>query len=133
MKEWHQTFRSVSKKRELRTGTETIKLTLTSEPNYESHFVKYATTLYNEVPKPIQETQKYCAVVPRLKRYLFDKTLARSLSNWKKSGPEGDVWKEKRIVTLMFNQVFDFINCVCFPARLPWEELPIYVRDLMWC
>ena len=50
------------KKRELRTATETIKLTLTSEPNYESHFIKYATALYNEVPKPIQEAEKYCAV-----------------------------------------------------------------------
>ena len=47
------------KKRELRTATETIKLTLTSEPNYESHFIKQATTLYNEVPKPIQKTEKY--------------------------------------------------------------------------
>ena len=69
------------KKRELRTATETIKLTLTSEPNYESHFMKYATKLYNEVPEPIQEAEKYCAVVPKLKRYLFDKTLARSLAN----------------------------------------------------
>ena len=69
------------KKRELRTATETIKLKLTSEPNYESHFIKYATTLYKEVPKPIQEAQKYCAVVPKLKRYLFYKTLARSLAN----------------------------------------------------
>ena len=69
------------KKRELRTAAETIKLTLTSEPNYESHFLKYATTLYNEVPKSIQEAGKYCAVVPKLKRYLFDKTSARSLSN----------------------------------------------------
>ena len=49
--------------------------------NYESHFAKYATTLYNEVPKPIQEAEKYCAIVPKLKRYLFHKTLARSLSN----------------------------------------------------
>ena len=32
------------KKRELRTATETFKLTLTSEPNYESYFIKYATT-----------------------------------------------------------------------------------------
>ena len=55
------------KKRELRTATETIKLTLTSEPNYESHFLKYATTLYNEVPKSIQEAEKYCPVVPKLK------------------------------------------------------------------
>ena len=69
------------KKPELRTATKTIKLTLTSEPNYESHFIKYATTPYNEVPKPIQEAEKYCAVVLRLKRYLFDKTLARSLAN----------------------------------------------------
>ena len=45
------------KKRELRTATKTIKLTLTSEPNYESHFIKYAATLYNEVPKPIQEAE----------------------------------------------------------------------------
>ena len=69
------------KKRELRTSKESIKLTLTSKPKYESHFIKYATTRYNEVPKPIQEAEKYCAVVPKLKRYLFDKTLARSLSN----------------------------------------------------
>ena len=34
------------KKRELRTATEIIKLTLTSEPNYESHLTKYATTIY---------------------------------------------------------------------------------------
>ena len=59
------------KKRELRIATETIKLTLTSEPNYESHFIKYATTLYNEAPS-IQEAEKYCAIVPKLKRYLFD-------------------------------------------------------------
>ena len=64
------------KKRELRAATETIKLTLTSEPNYDSHFIKYATTLYDEVPKPIQEAEKYCAVVPKLKRHLLDKTLA---------------------------------------------------------
>ena len=69
------------KKGELRTATEIIKLTLTSEPNYESHFIKYATALYNEVPKPIQEAEKYCAVVPKLERYLFDKTLARLLAN----------------------------------------------------
>ena len=54
-------------------------MTLTSEPNYESHFLKYATALYNEVPKSIQEAEKYFAVVPKLKTYLFDKTLARSL------------------------------------------------------
>ena len=69
------------KKRELRTAAETIKLTLTSEPNYQPHFIKYATTLYNEVPKPIKEAENYCAVVPKFKRDLFDKTLARSLAN----------------------------------------------------
>ena len=50
------------KKRELRTATETIKLTLTSEPNYKSHNLIYATTLYNEVLKSIQEAEKYCAM-----------------------------------------------------------------------
>ena len=69
------------KKRKLRAATETTKLTLTSDPNYGSYFVKFATALYNEVPKSIQEAEKYCAVVPKFKRYLFDKTLARSLSN----------------------------------------------------
>ena len=113
------------KKWELRTATETIKLTLTSEPNYESHFLKYATTLYNEVPKSIQEAEKYCAVVPKFKRYLFDKTLARSLCD-----PECDVWKEKRIVTLMSNLAFEFISCVCFPARSPGEELFFLCN---WC
>ena len=66
-------------KQELRT--EIIKLTLTSERNYESHFIKYATALYNEVRKPIQKAEKCCAVVPKLKRYLFDKALARSLAS----------------------------------------------------
>ena len=61
------------KKRELRTATETIKLTLTSELNYESHFIKYTPTLYIEVPKPIQEAEKYCSVVPKLKRYFLTK------------------------------------------------------------
>ena len=46
-------------------------------------FYQIPRTLYNEVPKPIQETEKYCAVVPKLKRYSFDNT-ALSLSNWKK-------------------------------------------------
>ena len=33
---------SIKEKRELRTATEATKLALTSEPNYESHFIKYA-------------------------------------------------------------------------------------------
>ena len=53
----------------------------------------------NQVPKSIQEAEKYCAVVPKLKRYLLDKT-ARSSSNLKKGGHECGVWKEKRILTL---------------------------------
>ena len=65
------------KKQELRAETETIKFTLTNEPNCESQFIKYATTLYNEVPRSIQEAEKYCAVVSKLKKYLFDRTLAR--------------------------------------------------------
>ena len=69
------------KKRKLRTATETTKLTLTRDPNYGSYFVKYATILYNEVLKSIQEAEKYCAAVSKLKWYLFGKTLARSLSN----------------------------------------------------
>ena len=40
----------------------------------------------------------------------------------KKGCPECGVWKEKPIVALMSNLAFDFVNCVCFPARSP-EEL----------
>ena len=69
------------KKRELRQSTGSIKLALTGEPNYESHFLKYAPTLYNQIPKQIQEAENYCHVVTKFKKYLFDKTLARSLSN----------------------------------------------------
>ena len=58
------------KKRILRTATKTINR------KRHSHFVKYATTLYNEVPKPIQEAAKYCPVITKLKKYLFYKTLA---------------------------------------------------------
>ena len=43
-------------------------------------FYQICNNIYNEVPKPIQEAEKYCAVVPKLKRYLFDKTLTRSLT-----------------------------------------------------
>ena len=53
------------KKQDLRAETETIKLALTTESNYESHFIKYVTTRYNEVPRSIQEAEKYCAVVPK--------------------------------------------------------------------
>ena len=72
----------------------------------------YEVTLQqlNEVQKSMQEAEKNCAAVSKLKRYLLDKTLARSLSNLKKGGPESDVWKGKRIVTLMSNVAFDFIN-----------------------
>ena len=42
--------------------------------------IKYATTIYNEVPKSSQkEAEILRAIVPKLKRNLFDKTLARSL------------------------------------------------------
>ena len=50
-------------------------MTLTSEPNYASHFIKYATTLYNEVPKSIQEAEKYIALVSKLERSLLYKTI----------------------------------------------------------
>ena len=107
---------------------ETIKLPLTNQPNYESHFIKYATALRKEVPKPIQEAEKYCTVVPKLKRYLFDKStctikLIKKIKKKKKRVALTVVWKEKRIVTLMPNLAFGLINCICFPARSPVEEL----------
>ena len=103
-------------------------MALTSDPNYELHFIKYATTLY-EVPKSTQEAEKYCAVVPKLKRY------SKNISTFtikfkKKGGPECGVWKEKYLVALMSNLAFDFINCVYFTAQSPREELFFfYVTD----
>ena len=44
----------------------------------------------------------------------------------KKIGGPG-VWKEKRIVTLMSSQDFDFINCVCFLAQSPEEKLTFFM------
>ena len=42
---------NIKKKQELRQSTETIKSALKGGPDYESYFLKYATTLYNQVPK----------------------------------------------------------------------------------
>ena len=62
------------------TRTSNIKLILTSEPNYESSFLKYAATLYqvprnqvssNQVPKQIQDAEIYCDVAPKLKKYII--------------------------------------------------------------
>ena len=54
-------------KRELRQPMETIKLALTGRPNYESYFLKYTATPYNQVPKQVQEAENYCDVVAKLK------------------------------------------------------------------
>ena len=73
MKKLHQTSKSTSKKKkekklELRQSTETIKLVLIGELIYKPTnlpFLKYATTLYDQAPKQIQEAQNYCDVAPR--------------------------------------------------------------------
>ena len=51
MKQGHQTFRSASKKK-------TTKINYSNRNHQIDPFIKYATTLYNEVPKLIQETEK---------------------------------------------------------------------------
>ena len=56
------------KKLELRQSTETIKLALIGELIYKPTnlpFLKYATTLYDQAPKQIQEAENYCDVAPR--------------------------------------------------------------------
>ena len=75
MKKFHQTSKSTSKKKkkkekklELRQSTETIKLALIGELIYKPTnlpFLKYATTLYDQAPKQIQEAENYCDVAPR--------------------------------------------------------------------
>lgn len=70
MKECHQTFKSTSKKK-TRTSTATIKSALAGKQSYESLFLKYAGTPYNQVPKQIQEAEIYCDVVPKLKKYFY--------------------------------------------------------------
>ena len=69
-----KTSKSVSKKRkkkrEPRQSTETIKLALTGEPKDESHLPKYTTTLYNQVPKQVEEAENYCNIGPKSKKHL---------------------------------------------------------------
>ena len=115
MKKCHQTFISVSKKRKrnkIKNSNKNYQIDTNKQTKLRVTFDKYATTLHDEVLKSIQRAEKYCALVPKLKRYLFDKTLARSLSNYKKGSPECGLWKEKRIVTLMSNLAFDFTDYV---------------------
>ena len=84
MKKCHQTFISVSKKRKrnkIKNSNKNYQIDTNKQTKLRVTFDKYATTLHDEVLKSIQRAEKYCAVVPKLKRYLFDKTLARSLSN----------------------------------------------------
>ena len=47
---------------------ETIKLALIRELIYKPSnlpFLKYATTLYDQAPKQIQEAEDYCDIAPR--------------------------------------------------------------------
>ena len=65
--------KNIKKKQELRQSTETIKSALKGGPDYESYFLEYATTLYNQVPKQMQETESYCDVFPKLKSIYLEK------------------------------------------------------------
>ena len=73
-------------KRELRKSTETQKLKLFNDPNNsmqsQSHLLEYAVKLCNKVLKPLHEVDNYCEIMTsKLKKYLFDKTMVRSLKN----------------------------------------------------
>ena len=57
------------------------KLVSIEDPDNHSHFLNYATKLYNDIPMQIREIENYKQVVLKLKKYLFDKSLARSLSS----------------------------------------------------
>ena len=109
---------------------------LTNEPNYESHFIKYATTQHYISSKTNTRSGKIlrcCSQVEKVFVWQNISTFTIKLIKKKKKkmgGPEGGVWKEKRIVTLMSNLAFDFISCVCFPARSPVEQLTFLCT---WC
>ena len=68
MKECHQTSKLTSRKR---------NENLVNQQKPE----KYATSLYNQALNQIQEAQNYSDANRKLKKYLFDKILACSLSN----------------------------------------------------
>ena len=70
MKECHQTFKSTSKKKNENFNSN-HQSALTGKQSYESLFLKYAETLYNQVPKQIQEAEIYCDIVPKLKKYFY--------------------------------------------------------------
>ena len=71
-------------KQELRKSTETFKVILPNDPIYSPNFLEYAKKLYNEVPKPLCEVGNYCKMISKLKKYSFNKTLARFLTKLKK-------------------------------------------------
>ena len=82
MKENHQTFDQHQRKEtRIKNSNRNHQIDTNKRNKVSVTFSQICKTLYNEVSKSIQETEKYCAVVPKLKRYLFDKPLARSLSN----------------------------------------------------
>ena len=55
-------------KREIKKSTETLKLILTNHPNYSSHFLEYATKLYNEEPRTLREVNNYCEIISKLEK-----------------------------------------------------------------
>ena len=65
MKEFHQTSKSTSKeKKEKKLDKLALIGELIDKPT-NLPFLKYATTLYDQAPKQIQEAENYCDIAPR--------------------------------------------------------------------
>ena len=58
-------------------GTNRFKVMLISDSNFSSHFLEHAARLYNEEPKNLLQLLQH----PKVKKYLFSKSLAPSLLN----------------------------------------------------
>ena len=58
----------VKKPRTLRKSTEMAKLVSIEDPDNHSHFLNYATKLYNDIPMQIREIENYKQVVLKLKK-----------------------------------------------------------------
>ena len=70
-------------KRELRKSTETFKVILPNDPIYSPNFLDYAKNCTMKCQN-LCEVGNYCKMISKLKKYSFNKTLARSLTKLKK-------------------------------------------------
>jgi len=64
----------------LRNSQQLTTLMFKDQPNVKSSFLDYANKVYNEIPQTIKtKKDSLSAISSKLKKFFYDKTLARSL------------------------------------------------------